>query len=205
MNPILPLTLPQPVDSNLQKYKYITHDQLEVDWLGSARTLHQHFDGSHASSNKARYEPGTLVWVLQSKGRQHSNFNTEAACTSYMLHKKRRDKKHTRTKKKLLANGGQRSGNEDDIDVVTDNVKVKNENETIIKGPTNLTHGYHSKSEMFQRARVVCDDDPLEDGVQFEKRMLRRVMVRYSKGSTYRVRAFNLVPSKCYIVLLHSK
>ena len=182
---------------NKRQYKYITHDQFEVDWLGSAERLQRYFDGSYLNddfkSATTRYEPGTLVWVLQSKGRQHSNFNTEAECTSYMLHKKRRDKKHQRAMKKIIANGDASSRHEMKEEVV-DDAKITNETEK----QTSREYGYHSKSEWFQRARVVSDEDPLKDGASFEERMQRRVKVRYSRGSTYRVRAFNLVPGKLF-------
>ncbi|KAL3770270.1 hypothetical protein ACHAWO_003675 [Cyclotella atomus] len=184
--------LPQPTES--QQYKYITHDHLDADWLGSASRLMQYFDGSfendESTSIDARYEPGALVWVLQSKGRQHANFNTEAVCSSFMLNKKRRDKKDARVMKKkmMMAEEGETSNEHENDDA--NRAVIEDE----LEGSDNIYTRYHSRSEWFQRARVVRDDDPLEDCASFEQRMQRRVKVRYSRGSTYRVRAYNLVP-----------
>lgn len=193
-----PTSLPQPLGTQSQQYKYITHDQLDSEWLGSARRLLQHFDGPsenvEPTSIDARYEQGTLVWVLQSKGRQHANFNTEAVCSSFMLNKKRRDKKDARVmkkKKQMMSEEGETSyEHENDADANETTM------EDALEGSNNLFARYHSRSEWFQRARVVCDDDPLDDGASFEQRMQRRVKVRYSRGSTYRVRAYNLVPGE---------
>lgn len=93
--------------------------------------------------------------------------------------------------KKMLAGEGETS-----VSATNINFDHNTASQNQVEEPTTQSYGYHSKSEMFQRARVVCDDDPLEDGVSFEQRMKRRVKVRYSRGSTYHVRAFNLVPGQ---------
>lgn len=218
-----PPSLPQPpIASNdtchRQPYKYITHDQLETDWLGSARTLHrylhgsqvihQHTDGSRDYGNE-RYQPGTLVWVLLSKGRQHSKFNDKAACNSLMLHKKRRDKKNKRAFEKSLANGahvcqdGEAPTHENLPEISEKPTATQSIASASLEENSNSSYGYHSKSEMFLRARVVSDDEPLEDGISIEKRIQRRVLIRYSKGATYRVRAYNLMPGKVSDLLIH--
>lgn len=51
------------------------------------------------------------------------------------------------------------------------------------------TFGHRGRSELFKRARVVSDDEE-----NFVSASERRVLVRYSKGATYRVRAVNLIP-----------
>eukprot|EP00804_Cyclotella_cryptica_P002604 CCRYP_010424-RA/>CCRYP_010424-RA protein AED:0.20 eAED:0.20 QI:41/1/1/1/1/1/3/458/441 len=209
-----PLSLPQPpIPSDgtcpQQPYKYITHDQLEIEWLGSASTLqryltesqeiHQRQDDS-SDNGKARYQPGTLVWVLQSKGRQNSKFNDKSTCNSLMLHKKRRDKKNKRAMEKCLEKGGyecharEASTIDNKTEIIKNITSIDNMASESLEATSNSSYVYHSKSEMFLRARVVSDDDPLENDLSFEKRMQRRVLVRYSKGATYRVRAYNLLP-----------
>jgi hypothetical protein len=116
-----------------------------------------------------------------------------------MLHKKRRDKKNKRAFEKSLANGGHdcQAGEASTTDNLPENATAtENIASASLEENSNLSYVYHSKSEMFLRARVVSDDDPLEDGFLIEKRMQRRVLVRYSKGATYRVRAYNLLPGK---------
>eukprot|EP00956_Cyclotella_meneghiniana_P034270 scaffold102986_cov42-Cyclotella_meneghiniana.AAC.1 len=104
-----------------------------------------------------------------------------------MIHKKRRDKKDARATNKNFDEGG-------DHDASTINEYTLSGEDAKHDESTNTSYAYHSRSEWYLRARVICDEDPLEDGVSLETRMQRRVKVRYSKGSTYRVRAFNLVP-----------
>lgn len=190
-------SLPQPSSlnrgdsaKNNRPYKYITHDQLEVDWLGSSSTLQKYLNKStHDVTNQdGRYRPGTLVWVLQSKGRQHSRHNVKSECTSHMIHKKRRDKKDARATNKNSEKGG--------VDALTIDEHAAEEVDTKLEESTGSSYAYHSRSEWYLRARVVWDEDPLEGGMSLEQRMQRRVKVRYSKGSTYRVRAFNLVPGE---------
>jgi hypothetical protein len=187
--------LPQPSTSGgFQPYKYITYDLLEAEWIGSANELHKCLDRgtNDGSSAAARYQPSTLVWVLLSKGRHHSKFNDRSACTSLILHKKRRDKKNKRATEKLASGGDRNQPGE-----TSANRRGEiNDDETAVgmQDTTSSYCGYHSKSEMFLRARVVSDDEPLEVDASFETRMQRRVLVRYSKGATYRVRAYNLVP-----------
>jgi hypothetical protein len=100
------LTLPQPRRSNDNLYNYVLYENVEDDFFSS------------------RLEPGTLCWVLKSKGLQS-----------------------------------------------------KRDGETCTQ-----------RSELFLRARVVRDD---QDG---DLVPTRRILVRYSKGSTYQVKRSNLIP-----------
>lgn len=99
-----PLSLPQPRRPQDERFEYVLYEQVEERFFQS------------------KLEPGTLCWVLKSKGLQ--------------------------------------SKRDDDT--------------------------CSQRSELFLRARVV------DDGDEFDP--LRRVLVRYPKGSTYQVKRSNLVP-----------
>lgn len=207
---------PQPAHGD-SPYIYITHDELETDWLGDPvrlRTLlmgGDNVDGTVDTSDgttitNERYSPGTLVWVLLSKGKQHSKSSNKNACNSLMLHKKRRDKKNKRREEK----NGVEDGSEDNAKIVE--VKEAAGDTTTTEQGKHNAFSYHSKSEMFLRARVVSDTDEIEESNSedefgsAEKRMQRRILVRYSKGATYHVRAYNLIPGTlftCDDMVLH--
>lgn len=79
-------------------------------------------------------------------------------------------------------------------DVTVRNSKDENPN----LDTSDNTFGQCNRSELFLRARVVSDnidenDDATKGKIEFRKEE-RRVLVRYSKGSTYHVRASNLIP-----------
>ncbi|KAL7529576.1 hypothetical protein ACHAXR_003035, partial [Thalassiosira sp. AJA248-18] len=91
----------------------------------------------------------------------------------------------------------------------------KNTNTSATTATATTTHHHHettlnqSRKEFFLRARVISDNEPISsssgdyDGTTTtsssatKKQQLsgeRRILVRYSKGATYRVRAYNLIP-----------
>lgn len=97
--------------------------------------------------------------------------------------------------------------------------KIDNSNNNNTATAINTTPLNQSRKEFFLRARVLTDDEAIpnndDDGVAaavdndnnndddddpsssssiHKRRMARRILVRYSKGSTYRVRAYNLIP-----------
>ncbi|KAL3816262.1 hypothetical protein ACHAXA_000201 [Cyclostephanos tholiformis] len=206
-------------------YAYVPYDVLDADWLGDTRRLILPGPASSSSStmrhagegddgsgrdghnyHHARYSPGTLVWVLLSKGRRghHRNNNTTGGCGDALaLHKKRRDKKNRR---RIVDDEGSRIDDEIDNEVDGDE---EDDDERKVAAMN------YSRKEFFLRARVVSDDESIDtsssstssssssfsnggyDPTRYGRdndRDRRRVLVRYSRGSTYRVRACNLVP-----------
>jgi hypothetical protein len=207
----------------------VPFDVLDVDWLGDPRLLklcppsimmmtrngrgevveiNDRAIGENDHRLARGYSPGTLVWVLLSRGGRCHNRRTsddapiQCGGDALALHKKRRDKKNTR---RIVVdddeeeNGRYEEGGDDHDE------------------PNVATMNY-SRKEFFLRARVVSDDeifaapslsspnstsystsssegrDPMGNGMSDDGRDRRRVLVRYSGGSTYRVRAYNLVP-----------
>ena len=210
--------------SNLQQhrpYKYVPYDVFETDWLGDSQLLHlqsltnENIDTSVNSLFKQpdkdqRYAPGALVWVLLSKGKpKQPNHSAQSGYDAQCLHKKRRNKKNKRkvNDDDATTDDGVLSG---EISNTDENVHAEkeasvNQNSFSIQKETTTLN--HSRKEFFLRARVISDDEPIsssENGdadngkkdaiVNIVKRNERRVLVRYSKGATYRVRAYNLVP-----------
>eukprot|EP00581_Thalassiosira_minuscula_P030174 CAMPEP_0183758446 /NCGR_PEP_ID=MMETSP0739-20130205/6432_1 /TAXON_ID=385413 /ORGANISM="Thalassiosira miniscula, Strain CCMP1093" /LENGTH=476 /DNA_ID=CAMNT_0025996061 /DNA_START=1 /DNA_END=1431 /DNA_ORIENTATION=+ len=262
------LCLPQPpLSSNTDEantnnnpiyrpYEYVPYDVLETDWLGDPRRLQSLGMKNNNNANNAttatttivdddddaRYAPGTLVWVLLSKGKPKEP-STQSGHNALALHKKRRNKKNKRKKSTATtaattnnAEHNNNNNNDDDENkhgkedgsnkeeedgngVNANNNDEKNNtnaNKNTSDNNTNTTHPQttlnHSRKEFFLRARVISDDEvilPEEDEGKKErgdvnnnkqrlnylkKRNARRILVRYSKGATYRVRAYNLVP-----------
>lgn len=168
-----------------------------------------------------RYKEGALVWVLLSKGKpknQNKKSKESSAISnnisSEALQKKSRDKKHVeyitrKSDRKLEADvrndeklakeieGNCKPTNDcmhKNYDVTVRNGKDENPN----LDTSDNTFGQCNRSELFLRARVVSDNidengDATNGKIEFRKEE-RRVLVRYSKGSTYRVRASNLIP-----------
>ncbi|KAL9188154.1 hypothetical protein ACHAXT_006532 [Thalassiosira profunda] len=183
----MPISLPQPPprpaeSAARQPYRYLPYDVLESDWRGDPRRLERSLPGA-AAADAGRYAPGTLVWVLLSKGKPKQPSNSaQSGYDAQALHKKRRDKKNKRKTTSCKTDGA----------------------DTAIHGDVpeasfcNPTLHNTSRKEFFLRARVVSDDEPLPadgDGeCSAQKRGERRILVRYSKGATYRVRAYNLIP-----------
>ena len=167
--------LPQPRD---RPYEYVPYDVLETDWLGDPRRLTGKVDDG------ARYAPGTLVWVLLSKGKPKRPAGTGAATSGYQataLAKKRRGEKN-----------GRKSESSGDAKESKDGAHAG------ANGETSLNK---SRKEFFLRARVVDDNEAIAPGAAGRPaaatataRAARRVLVRYSGGATYRVRAYNLIP-----------
>ncbi len=162
-----------------------------------------------------RYSPGTLVWVLLSRGGRCHNRRTNDTAPircgggdALALHKKRRDKKNKRrviddVDSRFVNDGdGDENGRDDEGEE-----EAKENDESNVAASMN-----YSRKEFFRRARVVSDDesfaipssslsstsnegsDAMGHGMREDGRDRRRVLVRYSGGSTYRVRAYNLVP-----------
>ena len=189
------LSLPQPPDN--QQYKYVPYDIFETDWLGDPRRLIQSNNNNNDDDTiktPSRYEPGTLVWVLLSKGKpkQPTNGNNTQGYNALALHKKRRNKKN---KRKMINNECMNKEEDSEQDKEENNKgddnKQLEENEETILSTLN-----HSRKEFFIRARVISDDEEIvaESTTTAKARDDRRILVRYSKGATYRVRAYNLIP-----------
>ena len=207
------LRLPQPphtggIDSggtNTQ-YKYVPYDTFEVDWLGDPQQLLQ-TSSKHQNSSSDRYAPGTLVWVLLSKGKPKQPKATNIRSSNNIgynaqaLHKKRRNKKNKRKQINTDTDDGKET--EDDT-----NVKKDDDNDTDNNLQEETSTLNHSRKEFFLRARVISDDEEVISRTEDantqtlssvaistkQKYDERRVLVRYSKGSTYHVKAYNLVP-----------
>ena len=182
--------LPQPPQGgNEQTYTYVTYDGLETDWLGDARCLRSKLMNSSSDDSNdevncnqgGRYSTGALVWVLLSKKKPKDVQNCNSGFHDTALHKKRRNKKNkasadTESEEHKTS---KQSGDEQDNDHGHEN---------------NQTALYNrSKKEFFLRARVISDDEAGTDETSEQERSKRRVLVRYSKGATYRVRAYNLL------------
>jgi len=208
------LRLPQPpytgIDDSTSatnaQYKYVPYDIFETDWLGKPQLLQTQTSPSNHKNSNDRYAPGTLVWVLLSKGKPKQPKATNIRSTNNIgynaqaLHKKRRNKKNKRKQSNIDDDGKE---TEDDT-----NVKKDDDNDTDNNLQEETTTLNHSRKEFFLRARVISDDEEViprtgEDNTQTslsaaistkQKYDERRVLVRYSKGSTYHVKAYNLIP-----------
>lgn len=179
-------SLPQPPGGPGQPYAYVTYDGLETDWLGDKLRLRSCLMGSPSKSNKdevticnfGRYSPGTLVWVLLSKKKPKDTHTNNSGYHATALHKKRRNKK----------NKGIADDTESEEPNQAEHHKPDNGHES------NQAALYNrSKKEFFLRARVISDDEEVTDESSEQDRSKRRVHVRYSKGATYRVRAYNML------------
>ena len=209
-------TLPQPPpEANDQKnYTYVTYDSFESDWLGDPCLLQSHVMGKKVvkdldlPASNGRYSAGTLVWVLLSKRKPKDNQASSASGYDAMaLHKKRRNKKNKgstaqeheeATSAKSGSTEQDNHGNEHSQQALY-NPQEHEEEATSAKSDSteqnNLEALYNrSKKEFFLRARVISDDEEVNDELSQKQRSERRVLVRYSKGATYRVRAYNLLP-----------
>ncbi|KAL7436801.1 hypothetical protein ACHAXM_005759 [Skeletonema potamos] len=175
-------SLPQPpLGGNYQQYTYVTYDGLEADWLGDERRLcsylmgspSKHHNSDEVNCNGGRYSPGALVWVLLSKKKPKDIQNCNSGYHDTALHKKRRNKKNK---------------NKGSADAESEEQHNNVEHESSQAALYN-----RSKKEFFLRARVISDDEVVNDESSEQERSKRRVFVRYSKGATYRVRAYNLL------------
>jgi hypothetical protein len=241
-----------------QHYKYVPYDIFETNWIGDPRRLPffvsspspasaaaaayndmSSSDNNNGNANSplntiARYSPGTLVWVLLSKGKPKYP-NNDKSCTTttttlsgcadaLAIHKKRRDKKN---KRRLMttSNSHKNNNNNSNCTIQSESIEesqvetaaVEEEdlciNESAFITPasttattttttTTPTVNYHSRKEFFLRARVIADDEEVllsSDGSDISNDSIsqweqRRILVRYSKGATYRVHAYNLIP-----------
>lgn len=155
----------------------------------------------------ARYSPGTLVWVLLSKGKpKYPNINNSATTTTLSgcgdalaIHKKRRDKKN---KRRLMTTSSSNNNDNNNCTIQSECIEESEDIHINESASITTTHN-HSRKEFFLRARVIADDEEVllspGDGTNtFNKSMSqwdqRRILVRYSKGATYRVHAYNLIP-----------
>lgn len=218
---VTPMLLPQP--PCLQDcYTYVPYDVLECDWLGDPLRLKEALssigakvteDGNENKneinnssiissdgdpSHLSRYAPGTLVWVLLSRGKKNSTIHPTKGNgdggNALALHKKRRDKKNKRR-----------------IDVETYNAEIictndeEDDDEPDVDNDGVILKQHYSRKEFFLRARIVSDDEEIIIGnncndycndptTLLQKRNLRQVLVRYEGGTTYHVKAYNLVP-----------
>jgi hypothetical protein len=238
-------------------YQYVPFDIFETDWLGDPRRLpllplvpttslssqtqtaalvadvasrSNNADGTNQNQLPiARYSPGTLVWVMLSKGKPKCPNNTIAAtnvassgCADALaIHKKRRDKKNkrritssTNSNTTMMDESiSHQSSEEERTTIVSGQLQQeqREEEDSSINESTSstqtLTVNHHSRKEFFLRARVVADDEEIISqktsssssslsaassvvGSQWN----RRILVRYSRGATYRVHAYNLIP-----------
>ncbi len=189
-------TLPQPPQAiNEQPYTYVTYDGLETDWHGDVHRLRTSLMDTPSSSSEChdeevncnhggRYSPGTLVWVLLSKKKPKDAQNCNSGFHDTALHKKRRNKKNKGSSagdgdSKEVDQASKQNGYEERNDYGHDNSQAALYN--------------RSKKEFFLRARVISDDEVVNDESSEQERSKRRVLVRYSKGATYKVRAYNLL------------
>lgn len=227
-----------------EHYQYVPFDIFETDWLGDPRRLPLIRSTSHAAADPAaagdaaanydnnstncnangnennpvntvaRYSPGTLVWVMLSKGKpKHANTSTATATATttttatpisgcaadaLAIHKKRRNKKN---KGKVTSNSYNTCFEmSESVTGRSQQEQQQHEEDELIStttttNTTTLTVNHHSRREFFLRARVVADDEEImiaqdSSSNQWE----RRVLVRYSRGATYRVHAYNLIP-----------
>lgn len=177
-------TLPQPPPgANDQKnYTYVTYDSFEMDWLGDPCLLQSHVMGKKIvkdldlPTSNDRYAAGTLVWVLLSKRKPKDNQASSVSGYDAMaLHKKRRNKKNK---------GSTAQEPEEETSAKSESTEQNNQEALYNR----------SKKEFFLRARVISDNEEVNDESSEKQRSERRVLVRYSKGATYRVRAYNLLP-----------
>ena len=221
---VAPTVLPQPPCLR-DCYTYVPYDVLERDWLGDPLRLKEALSSIGATkvaedgneneneinnsssigssdgdqSLLSRYAPGTLVWVLLSRGKKksmiHHTKGNGGGGNAFALHKKRRDKK-----------------NKQRIDVETYNAEIictndeDDDDELDVDNDGVIPKQNYSRKEFFLRARVVSDDEEFIIGnncnddcnnpttTLMEKHNLRHVLVRYEGGTTYHVKAYNLIP-----------
>ncbi len=222
-------------------YQYVPFDIFEIDWLGDPRRLplvgpsagtasavgdSDNSGGGNAIGKNplriARYSPGTLVWVMLSKGKPKHEKNSTAANTTtttlsgcadaLAIHKKRRDKKN---KRKTTNNNSSSndctikseimSHQSEELEaptIVTGRLQEEEDESTSTSTTSNAfpTVNRHSRKQFFLRARVVADDEKIITSPDIISSSVlsshweRRVLVRYSRGTTYRVHAYNLIP-----------
>lgn len=213
-----PTVLPQPPCLR-DCYTYVPYDVLERDWLGDPLRLKEALSSIGATkvtedgneneneinnsssigssdgdlSLLSRYAPGTLVWVLLSRGKKKSMIHpTKGNGNAFALHKKRRDKKNKQRIDVETYNAEIICTNDEDED---DGLDVDNDG-VILKQN-------YSRKEFFLRARVVSDDEEFiignncNDDCNNPTTTLmdsRHVLVRYEGGTTYHVKAYNLIP-----------
>ena len=177
-------------------------------------------DGCGDSNCEGRYAPGALVWVLLSKGKPkqtHMQQQQSSGFNQLALHKKRRDKKNKRKanndavkndvinkeQNSVCGNVDDGSRKEDASEEDTNNKSTESECKGANVNTTQTTTLNQSRKEFFLRARVISDDEPMPSSAeenddskrqQQQKISERRILVRYSRGATYRVRAYNLIP-----------
>ena len=206
-HPREPLSLPQPPaqapselgeTAGASRYTYVPYDALEKDWHGDGGVLRRSIQsaadnngGESASSieedGPGRYAAGSLVWVLLSKGRKATQIDGNgfgAQCR----HMKKRNKNNKRNGR---AAGGENGGTGNAANAADEKgSRDDDKNGSAERAQTTPTMN-QSRKEFYRRARVVSDDDEVKDSAG---RGDRRVLVRYEKGSTYRVHAYNLLP-----------
>ena len=250
-------------------YTYVTYDVLDTNWLGDPMRLRSSINAARGNfiatdtddngfdtratisafnvshGNDERYAPGTLVWVLLSKGKRNKSVSNQSVST-LALHKKRRNKKNKPSlmtsdaigrnqknrgnslkegevsDKHVIQNSSIDNGHEqikdnqieysdnsnrsDDKKNSTDSSNHRNQSKTLTtnKDTANVTHSHPSQTELFLRARVVSDNENENEEESSPRKRERRVLVRYSKGATYRVRASNLIPGKLFSQFIFS-
>lgn len=184
----------------MSPYTYVPYDALEKDWHGDGGVLKRSIQsatnddcGESASASEGggpgRYAAGSLVWVLLSKGRKASKIDGNgfgAQC----LHLKKRNKnnKHRAGGGVVGENGGaDNAAGADGGRSPPNDESGSAERAERAKAPSMN----QSRKEFYRRARVISDDDEVKDPAG---RGGRRVLVRYEKGATYRVHAYNLLP-----------
>lgn len=210
------ISLPQPPPNHQCQchYKYVPYDIFDTNWLGdTCRLPLQQSMHNTRHKDEERYQKGTLVWVMLSKGKPKqpkatiANDSNGRGYQALALHKKRRDKKNIRRANNndaaISNNGdvarGENVANIGQVDKCENNAKQQQTGSE--EGKETTTTLNHSLKKFFLRARVVSDDEEVlsTDDCGGEKKQQqqydkRRILVRYSKGSTYRVRAYNLIP-----------
>ena len=189
-------SLPQPpLGGNDRQYSYVPYDGLETDWLGDELRLRsclmespsgESNDEVNCADGGGRYAPGTLVWVLLSKKKPKDAQNCNSGFHDTALHKKRRNKKN-----KGSGSGDAESEESNQASSSKQNIDDQNNDHGHESNQATLYN--RSKKEFFLRARVISDDEVVNDETSEQERSKRRVLVRYSKGATYRVRAYNLL------------
>jgi hypothetical protein len=136
-----------------------------------------------------RYSPGALVWVLLSKRKPKEHQISSSGYDTMALYKKRRNKKNK--EKSTLKFDEPSHASETTFNNQTNSKQLYYDGNV----ENNQSALYNrSKKEFFLRARVILDDEEVNDKSSQRQRSERRVLVRYSKGATYRVRAYNLLP-----------
>ena len=207
-HPREPLSLPQPPaqapselgeTAGASRYTYVPYDALEKDWHGDGGVLRRSIQsaadnngGESASSieedGPGRYAAGSLVWVLLSKGRKATQIDGNgfgAQCR----HMKKRNKNNKRNGKAV---GGENGGTGNTANAADEKGSRDDDKNGSAEHHAQTTPTMNqSRKEFYRRARVVSDDDEVKDSAG---RGDRRVLVRYEKGSTYRVHAYNLLP-----------